>query len=367
MVPTPTAQNSHNSERHESAVVAVEALILSVVRGLFDVTRSIGSSSHQATPAAIDMSDPSHNLVAEDGNFCVATDRKRRLEFAPRNYRRLVRLCVALDAVHRLNSSGRTATQRELFYRAAAEADGKLFREQKDMNKALLDVVGALGIGRPHLGVLTSEKGLIAGAVNFRDPQTLAVSSALKGACGVAVSEAMLNSCNEHIEVNAAHCILVVEKDTYFQYLLQGRLLSSLPLVLVTGRGYPDLLTRRLLQRLQRTAPQLPQIYLGDYDPHGVSIFLRYRASLPELRWLGLHYADVQGLPSEAALPLTGRDSALQARLLQRMEVVSHSGYVQQLRSMDRKFELEALHAVCGAEEISGHFWPQKILRRAWL
>ena len=59
---------------------------------------------------------------------------------------------------------------------------------------------------------------------------------------------------------------MVVEKDTVFQHLLHSGLLQLYPLILVTGRGYPDLLTRRLLQKLQRIAPNLPQLYLGDFD-----------------------------------------------------------------------------------------------------
>lgn len=31
------------------------------------------------------------------------------------------------------------------------------------MDRALRDAVGALQVGRPHLGILTAEKGLLAG------------------------------------------------------------------------------------------------------------------------------------------------------------------------------------------------------------
>mmetsp|Transcript_6371 Transcript_6371/g.17116 ORF Transcript_6371/g.17116 Transcript_6371/m.17116 type:complete len:373 (-) Transcript_6371:94-1212(-) len=354
------------AERRQAATSGVEVLVLGVLRALSRAARADLPPSARAT-AALSLSDPCHALVTEDGEFSASTEREQRVEFAPRNYRRLARIFAALDAVHRLSTSGRSATQRELYYRAAANGDGSLFRCQSDMDKAVRDAVGALRIGRPHLGVLASEKGLVAGAVAFRDTQSPGRWSAVRGASAMAITEAMLGNGDDSIEVGSAHCVLVVEKDTFFQNLLQGHLLTCLPLVLVTGRGYPDLLTRRFLQRLQRTNPQLPQVYLGDYDPHGVSIFLIYLASCPSMRWLGMHEAHVRGLPEQAALPFTPRDHALRASLLKRPEVAGNEQFTAQVSAMDRKFELEALHASHGAEEIALHFVPEKILRRAWL
>ena len=46
----------------------------------------------------------------------------------------------------------------------------ELFGCQAVMDKALRDVVGALRIGRPHLGIFTAEKGLLAGT-RKRSPQ----------------------------------------------------------------------------------------------------------------------------------------------------------------------------------------------------
>eukprot|EP00811_Abedinium_folium_P002393 NODE_12195_length_1239_cov_7.449640.p1 GENE.NODE_12195_length_1239_cov_7.449640~~NODE_12195_length_1239_cov_7.449640.p1 ORF type:complete len:234 (-),score=61.53 NODE_12195_length_1239_cov_7.449640:536-1207(-) len=218
---------------------------------------------------------------------------------------------------------------------------------------------------RPWLGVLTTDRGLVAGAIGFRRDGAAGASSG--GSSGIGITETMLSLRDDCIEVGAARCVLVVEKDCFFQHLLQGRLLAALPLILVTGRGYPDVLTRRLLQRLHRIAPGLPQAYLGDYDPHGVNIFLVYRASCPSLHWLGMHAVDLAGLPERAAQPLTKRDQALLASLLQRPEVRDNGAYVAQLQSMEQKFELEALHAAHGPDALARRFVPEKILQRAWL
>ena len=44
--------------------------------------------------------------------------------------------------------------------------------------------------------------------------------------------------------------LLVVEKDAVFQRLAEDRAWSSLPLVLITARGMPDLATRALAAKL---------------------------------------------------------------------------------------------------------------------
>ena len=149
------------------------------------------------------------------------------------------------------------------------------------------DAVGALRIGRPHLGILTAEKGLLAGEISFRHDNSLSVVA--QGATGTSIGESMLDQRTQFEVGECAQIVLVVEKDTVFQHLLQSKLLSTLPLILVTGRGYPDVLTRRFLQKLHRVAPQLTQVYLGDFDPDGVAIYMLYRKSCNHLRWLGLH------------------------------------------------------------------------------
>lgn len=46
-------------------------------------------------------------------------------------------------------------------------------------------------------------------------------------------------------------------------------------MLVVTAQGYPDLATRRFLDSLQHEFEQA--VYVGDYDPHGVQIFLIYK------------------------------------------------------------------------------------------
>ena len=159
----------------------------------------------------------------------------------------------------------------------------------------------------------------------------------------------------------------MVEKDTVFQHLLHSQLLATLPLILVTGRGYPDMLTRRFLQKLHRIAPHLPQVYLGDFDPDGVAIYLLYRQSCEQLRWMGLRAEDVKKLPPEAGLPLTKRDEGLRTSLVRREELQRNPLLANEVKLMTRKFELEALHAAYADEGMALHFIPDKVNACSWI
>lgn len=236
------------------------------------------------------------------------------------------------------------------------------------MDKALRDAVGALQISRPHLGIFTAEKGLLAGDITFQDPSRFYVSKAAQGASGTSIGEAMLED-DQWIQVSEkAKWVLVVEKDSVFQHVLHSGLLQLHPLILVTGRGYPDILTRRFLQKLQRIAPELPQLYLGDFDPDGVAIYLLYLSSCPQLKWLGLHSTDLPQLRACAALPLRRRDAALKASLRRWEELQRRPRIAQELEAMERKFELEALHAGDGEKShMALTFIPQKIQNSSWI
>lgn len=331
-------------------------------------TRAEAKLRPEPTPCSVFITEWCHAKVMEGGEFFAGTDRQRRLTFTPQNYHRLARLFIALDTIHKLNVRGRTATQRELFYRAAAEGDGGLFKQQIQMDSAMRDAVGLLRIGRSHLGVLTTEKGLVAGALRLRPGHGAEAGAAMRSGAGVAISEMLVGAKDEDLSIDpGVKCVLVVEKDTFFRHLLRGHLLAAIPMVLVTGRGYPDQLTRRLLQRLQRTAPELPQVYLGDFDPDGVNIYATYRSSCSSLKWLGLHHEDTLQFPPEVALPLTPRDEVLRVTLLRRMESIGDSACASQVRLMSKKFELEALHTVYGPDGVATRFLPEKLLRRGWI
>ena len=105
-----------------------------------------------------------------------------------------------------------------------------------------------------------------------------------------------------------ADFVLVVEKDAVFQRLLEERIFTKREfsrMVMVTGKGVPDLATRQLVSVL---SVALPVLILSDCDPYGLEIFLTYKHGSPASSysqeplaaplswWLGIHPADLQHL-----------------------------------------------------------------------
>ena len=79
-----------------------------------------------------------------------------------------------------------------------------------------------------------------------------------------------------------AKVVIVVEKDATFQRLMQEDFLGfvDFDVLLITGKGVPDLSTRKLLYRLaNQDLENALFLCLVDGDPYGVAIMLIYKVT----------------------------------------------------------------------------------------
>lgn len=72
--------------------------------------------------------------------------------------------------------------------------------------------------------------------------------------------------------------VILIEKDSFFDYLINSLdIFSEIPsALLITGKGYPDYNTREFLDSMLVQAPEIPIVYMGDFDPFGIDIYLQY-------------------------------------------------------------------------------------------
>lgn len=290
------------------------------------------------------------------GEDVIGKDGKSQISVLLNPRRRIstMRMIYAMDVIHHMLLHKKQSTQRELFYRAQND-DTCLFQRQNHMDRTLMDLAGICGVSRADLNVFTAEKGLIAGQISFlyEGQQTSVMQSG-----SIPISHHLIRCDN----TSSGRYIVVVEKDSFFHHLLETSFVKSFPCVLMTGKGYPDFYTRELLETLVRQHPNMPPVYIGDFDPHGLHIYLTYRESCPRLRWVGLHWEDVQKLPVESALAVTQTDE----KLIQRLKGKHGDKFDEQLEFMTRKkFELEALHSL--GRNFAADYFPQKILRSTFL
>lgn len=119
--------------------------------------------------------------------------------------------------------------------------------------------------------------------------------------------------------------------------------------------------------------------YLGDYDPHGLQIFLTYQygsktfegkqLAWEPLRWLGMLAADTEALPAAALLQQGPRDRALLQSLLVHPGVTGNEKILTECQRMllkGVKCEVEALESL-GPDHLGRNYIATKILRRKWL
>lgn len=286
---------------------------------------------------------------------------------SPIKLKQLAQTVYLLNMIHRLYVENRQVNQREMFYRSLSDPLSPSFPDQASMNRALFCVMNAIGCDRHELGIFTTARGLVAADP---DEETLCLDSRSEfiadvsdHADGMAICESLVDICTIQ---TSARFILIVEKDTVFQSLLSSdSFFEHNPCILVTARGYPDNITIRFLQKLgQILDGRIPFVYLGDLDPHGVSIALVYNRALKNcMHWIGLHYSDIAVLDHQRVLGIKLKpcDIALLNGLMEQPATPSnYKTELAKIESIGMKYEVECLHSV-GENYISTTWLPSKV------
>ncbi|WKA12619.1 hypothetical protein VitviT2T_029986 [Vitis vinifera] len=245
--------------------------------------------------------------------------------------------------------------------------------DQSVVDRAINDICILLQCSRHNLNVVSVGKGLVMGWLRF-------LEAGKKFDC--------INGPNTaypvpvHVEevkdiVSVAQYILVVEKESVFQRLANDKFCNKNRCIVITGRGYPDIPTRRFLRLLVEKL-HLHVYCLVDCDPYGFDILTTYRFGsmqmaydakflrVPEIEWLGAFPSDSEkyGLPEPCLLPLTAEDK-------RKTEAILHRCYLQQellhwrlelelMLQRGVKFEIEAL-SVHSLSFLSENYIPSKI------
>eukprot|EP01062_Namystynia_karyoxenos_P046605 TRINITY_DN34986_c0_g1_i2.p2 TRINITY_DN34986_c0_g1~~TRINITY_DN34986_c0_g1_i2.p2 ORF type:complete len:437 (+),score=146.36 TRINITY_DN34986_c0_g1_i2:93-1313(+) len=268
------------------------------------------------------------------------------------------KLFRVLAFVHSLVRGGKMATQREIYYCLIQH-----FAHQRELNSTILEAVGLLRCSRFAMNVTASGRGFVAGNMQWNETgepgRWVDCSSVgIQGANipGYFPPTLQLRSTARHI--------IVVEKDSVFQRLCEARVWLDLPCIVITACGYPDLNTRVLIWRLAEEFG-LPVLGVVDYNPFGVSILMTYKYGSRsmgleayryaiDLKWLGLHAADVTAHEGPA---LSARDRRLLSTLQSSSALRREAQWARELglmRAANRKVELQAVCAPAGPDHPEG-------------
>ncbi|XP_020225137.1 meiotic recombination protein SPO11-1 isoform X3 [Cajanus cajan] len=281
---------------------------------------------------------------------------------------RLVVMLRVLLIVQKLLQENKHSSKRDIYYTYPS-----VFLDQSMVDQAINDICILMQCSRHNLNVVSAGNGLIMGWIRFSEGERIydCISSP-NTAHPVPVYVEEVQDI-----ISVAHYILVVEKESVFQRLANDQFCNSNHCIVITGRGYPDIPTRRFLRLLVDNL-RLPVYCLVDCDPYGFDILTTYRFGsmqmaydtkhlrVPEIHWLGAFPSDSErySVPKQCLLPLTAEDKrkveAMLLRCYLQREVPQWRLQLTLILQRGIKFEIEAL-SVYALSFLSESYIPSKI------
>ena len=283
------------------------------------------------------------------------------------SFERFWDVASALASALRRSNCESSMTLRELYY--VMNSRGRAYKTtEHQLKRALRNLSLALGTPRCALGVSTSSKGQIAGRCHIETAAGQRIDCTATDNGGWPITGDLFELDAMKIYSDAAY-VIIVEKDAVFNRLCTERVFETLPCVLATAKGFPDIATRKFLHLLRRTLSDDTQFFgLVDWNPHGAWILSTYangcKASdadarefkLPNLTWIGMRSDDLHMVPEDALQDLTPRDAGMIRNAMEGDD--SHplrefKNELAEMAKLGKKADIEALYAARADEHFS--------------
>ncbi|XP_076462075.1 meiotic recombination protein SPO11-like [Babylonia areolata] len=279
-----------------------------------------------------------------------------------------------LNIVYKLIQEDRYCTKRDIYYQSP-----DMFGSQSVIDNVVDNVACMLEVSRWKLHILATCKGLVAGDLQFYDGQGRHVDCN-RTKMGVQIPAHDKDMLYLHTD---AQLVLVVEKDATFQNLLTEDFCEHFgKVIIITGKGFPDVGTRLLLRKIWDKF-KLPVFAVVDADPHGIEIMLVYKygsknqafenqhLTVPGLKWLGILPTDIVklSLQKNSLQSLSDGDLQKLTDILQRPYTTPHSSFALQVEMMIQsglKAELQCLDSL-DSSYLARVYLPSKIHGGDWI
>ncbi|CAI2725900.1 unnamed protein product [Schistosoma spindalis] len=283
------------------------------------------------------------------------------------------RLMVILKMAHEAVREDKFITKRSIYY-----SNPILFKRQSIIDPLLSKICKELSLSRCALKINASSKLIVYGDIYLG----IGYESNIVERNNLGIPESLLKS---GYEVIISEClpqfILIIEKDTIFRKLLNEKFYEKFkPCLLVTAKGYPDLITRQFLAQINCIHPNIPIIGLFDADPHGINVFCTYKYGttnpmmqnedgspirISNLQLCGLLPSELSSLHIKQTdlLKLTKRDKSLLNSMEKRPYIQQESILLKQIKYLlfnENKAELEILNTI-HSNYLTNEYLPNKL------
>ncbi|CAH8473220.1 unnamed protein product [Schistosoma turkestanicum] len=309
--------------------------------------------------------------VLESGDI-NETKKSHFLELLLKKPAEFARLMVILKMAHEAVREDKFITKRSIYY-----SNPILFKKQSTIDPLLSKICQQLNLPRCALKINASSKLIIYGDIHFGTRCQDDVSKKIQ------VTPESLHRTGHEVIISEClpQFILVIEKDTIFQKLLNENFYEKFkPCLLVTAKGYPDLITRQFLARINCLYSHIPMIGLFDADPHGINVFCTYKygsmnpmmqdtdgkpIKIPNLQLCGLLPTEISFLQIKQTelLQLTKTDRALLHSMQKRTYIQQESILLKQIKHLswiEKKAELEILNTI-HSHYLTNEYLPNKL------
>ncbi|MEE8400635.1 MAG: DNA topoisomerase IV subunit A [Candidatus Hydrothermarchaeaceae archaeon] len=328
--------------------------------------------------------DPGFNIPTRGADNFIYDEKKDVIYLGDKESRRsfhntgtvnsFTQTLFALSVLMECAETQKHLTKREVYYQ-----DPELFnKDQSSSDNIIEDIAVIMGVTRPCLRVVATAKGVCVGDLTLKEgDDTFNCSRLGRGGWSISpfIDEVEIKDCS-------AEYVLVVEKDAALIRLIEEEFHKKHKCILITGKGQPDIATRRLVRRLHKEQ-KLPVYVLTDSDSYGMQICSSYKRgsislsfesaylAVPKAKFLGLLPSDLDRfkVPKAARLQMTEWDIKKAKNMLAYPWIKDNKRWREELELMierKEKAELQAL-AKHGITFMTDTYLPQKLDAKDWI
>lgn len=245
------------------------------------------------------------------------------------NIRNMAILLTLLCTIKERYSSNHTSTVRDVFY-----SNVELYRTQSTISHWLHIIATNFKVKEVNtLNIVPAQKGLVYSTISLEFEGNTILQEGSIHLIPYINNKSMIRS--RGLVTNRV-TIRIFEKEAIFNKVAQNLKGSTLQEIIITGKGYPDTLTKTLVQRLNQLLTSQNLLIYVDADPYGINIALSYFTNcqhVDRLKYMGVTIVQLVNKGGQL-LSMSPRDYCMARTTLDRV--------IQSINSSNTQCEKEA-------------------------